>query len=309
MRNRLFGAVALLGASYLSVGGVAQMPPGPPQGGNPGGRPPSGPLQVHPLTPTVYWVSGGVGNVGIIVGDKGVIVVDTTMSQTSAKELIADIAKITPKPVNAVILTHGDMDHVGGLGAFPAGITIIAQENNKKQMEARNPMGGPSTPADHLPNHTVANREDLVLDGVKFELLHWAPAHTSGDLVVYLPAQKIVFTGDIFAMDQPRALIHLEEGGSSEGWITTARGVVALDADRFVVGHGDVQNKTTLEQRIQTAANEREQIKKLVAEGKSLPEIEAAVGDPPPGQTATGPGGPRFQPFSQVIYQELTEKK
>ncbi len=76
--------------------------------------------------------------------------------------------------------------------------------------------------------------------GVKLEFFHWAPAHTAGDLVVSLPVQKIVFTGDIFAMDQFRALIHREQKGSSGGRIMCAKGVVALDANQFIVGHGDV---------------------------------------------------------------------
>jgi len=59
-------------------------------------------------------------------------------------------------------------------------------------------------PADHLPNQLVTkNKENLKIDGVKIELLHWAPAHTSGDLVVYLPSDKIVFTGDIIAASCP----------------------------------------------------------------------------------------------------------
>lgn len=271
--------------------------------------PVAGPLHVSQLTPTVYWAQGGVGNVGFIIGDKGVIVVDTTISSSGSKELLDDIAKITPRPVNAVLLTHGDIDHVGGLASFPAGTTIIAQENTKKRMEQGAAGGRSPVPADHVPNHTVASRETLVLDGVKLELLHWAPAHTDGDLVIFVPEQKVVFTGDVFALDQPRPLVHREEGGSSEGWITTAKGILALDADRFVVGHGEVQGRQALEQRLQQAIAEREQITKLVAEGKSLPEIQAAVGDPPPGQAGPAPGGPRFEAYSKVVYEELTEKK
>ena len=75
-------------------------------------------------------------------------------------------------------------------------------------------------------------------DSVKPEVFHWTPAHTSGDLVVHLPSQKIVFTGDIIAMQRSDPLIHLEKNGSSEGWITTTKGIAALDADQFVPGTG-----------------------------------------------------------------------
>ena len=115
------------------------------------------------------------------------------------------------------------------------------------------------------------------------EVLHWAPAHTSGDLVVYLPSEKIVFTGDIITT-QPDALIHLEKNGSSEGWVTTAKGIAALNADQFVPGHGDVMTKADIQKKATDVAAKRAKIKDLVAQGKSLAEIRTAVGDPPPAQ-------------------------
>lgn len=261
--------------------------------------PQAGPLKIHGLTSSIYWVEGGVGNCGFIVGEKGVIVIDTTISPAGGQELLINIARITPKPVTAVILTHGDFDHVGGLPAFSTGLTIIAQENTRKNMEAAIAAGRRMISADHLPNRVVAKDWEAVeIEGVKLEFLHWAPAHMAGDLVIYLPDQKIVFTGDIFTMDQFRALIHREQRGSSGGWIMSAKGVVALNADRFVVGHGDVQTWDSLQKRIGEVEVEREKIKELVARGMSLRQIQAAVGDPPPGQSKPGPGGPRFTPFS-----------
>jgi glyoxylase-like metal-dependent hydrolase (beta-lactamase superfamily II) len=269
------------------------------------------PFTTHQLKPNVYWIEGGGGNSGVIVGDKGVIVVDAKTTAAGGKELLEDIAKITPKPVTTVILTHSDGDHVNGLAAFPAGITIIAHENNKKEQQAALAAGGRGAPpADHLPTQVVSkNKETLKVDGVKIEVLHWAPAHTSGDLVVYLPGQKIVFTGDIFAMQLPDPLIHLEKNGSSEGWITTAKGIAALNADQFVPGHGDVQAKAAIQKRVSDAEAKRAKIKDLVAQGKSLEEIKVAVGDPPPAQgRGAGGRGPGFASFTDVVYRELTKK-
>src|SRR5580658_3708636 len=177
------------------------------------------PFKVHDLKPDVYWVEGGGGNSGVIVGDKGVIVVDAKTTPAGGKELLDNIAKITPKPVTTVILTHSDGDHVNGLASFPAGITIIAHENNKKEQEKALAAGGRGAPpSDHLPSQVIAkNKEDLKIDGVKLEVHHWANAHTSGDLVVYLPSEKIVFTGDIIAGGKAAdPLIHREKNGSSE---------------------------------------------------------------------------------------------
>jgi cyclase len=267
------------------------------------------PFMVHQLKPDVYWVEGGGGNSGVVIGDKGVIVIDAKTTPAGGKELLDNIAKITPKPVTAVILTHSDPDHVNGLASFPAGITIIAHANNKKEQEAALAAGGRGAPpADRLPTRVVTrNKENLKIDGVKIELLHWAPAHTSGDLVVYLPGQKVVFTGDIIASQRPDPLIHLEKNGSSEGWITTTKGIAALDSDQFVPGHGEVQTKAGIQKRLSNTEAKRAKIKELVAQGKSLDEIKVAVGDPPPGQ-AGGAGGPAFASFTEVVYKELTKK-
>lgn len=272
--------------------------------------PPAAPFMTHQLKPNVYWIEGGGGNSTVIIGDKGVIVIDAKTTPDQGKELLADIAKITPKPVTTVILTHSDGDHVNGLASFPAGITIIAQANNKKEQEAALAAGGRGAPpADHLPTRVVSkNKETVKIDGVKLELLHWAPAHTSGDLVVYLPEEKIVATGDIIAGNGD-PLIHREKNGSSEGWITTVKGIVAIDADVFIAGHGNTQTKADVQNRLAAVTAKREKIKELVAQGKSLDQIKAAV-DPPPAQGGKGGGrGPNFPSFSEVVYQELTVKK
>src|SRR5579883_573715 len=267
--------------------------------------PPAAPtITMKMLKPDVWEGVGDGGNSTIIIGKTGVIVVDAKQTNAGAKELLAQIAKITPKPVTTVIITHSDGDHLNGLVAYPPGIKIIAHENNKKEQQAALSAGGRGAPpADHLPNQVIAkNRETLKIEGVRIELLHWAPAHTSGDLVVFLPAEKIVFTGDIIATQMPDALIHLEKHGSSEGWITTTKGMVALNADQYVPGHGNVQTKDDIQQRLAKVEAKRKQIQELAAQGKSLEEIRAAVGDPPPQPNA------RFASFTEVVYRETTNK-
>src|ERR1700690_2018684 len=166
------------------------------------------PLNVTKIKDNVYWAQGGAGsNNGIIVGTTGVIVVDTKTTQDSEKEVIAEIAKITPKAVNTALITHSDGDHVNGLAALPAGLTIIAQENCKKEMEASAGSRNPA-PQDRLPTKTYNKTDKFTIDGVRIRLYHWAPAHTSGDTVIYLPDQKIVFGGDLLTTDRPDIRVH-----------------------------------------------------------------------------------------------------
>jgi glyoxylase-like metal-dependent hydrolase (beta-lactamase superfamily II) len=249
------------------------------------------------LKPDVWAALGGAGgNSTIIVGKTGVIVVDAKQTEAGAKDLLAEIAKVTPKPVTAAIITHSDGDHVNGLVAFPPGIKIIAHEGNKKEQEAALAAGGRGAPpADRLPNQVVSkNKETMTIDGVKLEFHHFAPAHTSGDLIVYLPAQKIVSTGDIVvtnrADDNPN--IHFEKNGSTEGWLANVRGMIALNADAYVTGHGDIVTKADLQRKLTATQERRNKIAAMVKEGKTLDEIKAALPDPPaPGAPARGAGG------------------
>jgi glyoxylase-like metal-dependent hydrolase (beta-lactamase superfamily II) len=273
------------------------------------------------LKPDVWaGIGGSGGNSTIIIGRTGVIVVDAKQTEAGAKDLLAEIAKITPKPVTTVFLTHSDGDHVNGLVAYPTGVKIIAHQNNKKELETALAAGGRGAPPpDRLPTQVVTkNKETMTIDGVKLELYHWAPAHTSGDLVVYLPDQKIAATGDIIAAnradDNPN--IHLDKNGSAEGWITNVKGIVGLNADVYVPGHGDLQMKADIQRKLNAVVDRRAKIAAMVKDGKSLEEIKAALPDTPaPGARAAAPpagaapGGRGPAPgFVDAVYAELTKK-
>jgi glyoxylase-like metal-dependent hydrolase (beta-lactamase superfamily II) len=254
------------------------------------------------LSGGAYWVTGGAGaNTGFIVGTSGVIVIDSKMTADSTKAMLAQIAAVTPKPVTHVILTHSDPDHVNGLTGFPKGLVIVAQENCRKEM-AEALDAGPAAMAplrEYLPTQTVSDVEDLTIDGVHLRLLHFAPGHTSGDLIVYLPDQKIVFAGDILTMQFPYPLIHREKQGTSEGLIANMKGMLALDAETYVPGHGDPQMKPALEKRLADTEARRAEVVKLFAAGKTLHEVRQAVGE-------TAAAQANFPSFTEVVYREAS---
>jgi cyclase len=330
MQDKKHTAKLIRGAALaLMLGAAATMVSAQQAPGGGGGRGPAAPFMVHQLKPNIYWVEGGGGNSAVIVGNNGVIVVDTKTSAAGGTELIGDVAKITPKPITTVILTHSDGDHVNGLASFPAGIAIIAQENCKTEMQAAANTPAGAALADHMPTRTVTkNMEDVTIEGVHLRLSHFAPAHTSGDLQVYLPDDKIMFTGDIVATQSPYPLIHPEKNGSTEGWATTMTGILATDAVTFVPGHGDVQMRADLQKRLADTTARRTQIVAQVAQGKSLDDVRVGLNEPPPaargggggGQGggggapggAGGPGGgggaargPNMADFTAIVYGEL----
>jgi cyclase len=284
VKTLCFG-LAVIGYGALARSGSAQQPPQTPP-----------PITMKMLKPDVWAGLGGAGgNSTIIIGKTSVIVVDAKQTEAGAKDLLAEIAKITPKPVTTAIITHSDGDHVNGLVAFPAGIKIIAHENNKKEQQAALAAGGRGAPPpDRLPTQvTTKNKESVTIDGVKLELYHFAPAHTSGDLIVYLPAQKIVSTGDIVvtnrADDNPN--VHFEKNGSTEGWLESVKGMIALNADSYITGHGDILTKADLQRKLTATTERRNKIAAMVKEGKTIEEIKTALPDAPaPGAPPRGAG-------------------
>jgi cyclase len=293
---RLGTAVAMLVAS------VAAGQPAAPQA-----APPVAPITSQLVKANVYAVMGGVGGgAGFVVGKTGVIAIDSKITAEAGTQMLALIAKATSKPVTHVILTHSDIDHVGGLSAFPAGVTIVAHAGNKKEMEEALAAGGRGAPpADRMPTRIVTGTtETMTIDGVKVELYHWAPAHTNGDLVVYFPESKVAFTGDITATNRPDPNIKPEKGGSTLGWLASAQQIVLLDADLYVPGHGDVQTRAFIDNKARDLAERRKKVEALTMQGKSLAEVKAALNDH--GQT---PGQVPALTWVEATFKELTGKR
>jgi len=260
----------------------------------------------------VYFVQGGAGsNNGFIVGKNGVILVDTKITPASEKDVLAEIAKVTPMPVTAAIITHSDGDHVNGLAALPASVTVIAQENCKAEMQASAGSRNPA-PQDRLPSKTYAKTDKLTLDGVHVRLYHWAPAHTSGDTIAYFPDQKVVFGGDILTTNanqpNPNPLIHLEKHGSAAGWIENVKGMLALNADTYLTGHGDVMTKADVQKRLDFVQDKYNKIKTMAAMGKSLDEIKTSFGESTAPPQPNANGQLPAPTFTEVIYKEVSAK-
>jgi glyoxylase-like metal-dependent hydrolase (beta-lactamase superfamily II) len=268
------------------------------------------PLKVTPLTAGAYWISGGAGaNTGFIVGTTGVIVIDAKMTADSAKAMLQEIAKVTPKPITHVILTHSDADHVNGLAGFPKGLVIIAHENCKNELkEILDGLGAAAPPAwaalrEYLPTQTINKNEDLTVAGVRLRLLHFGPGHTSGDLMVYLPDQKIAFAGDMLPAPNRFPLIHREKHGASDGWVANVKGLSSLHATTYVPGHGDPQTQAIVEKSLANAETRRNQVLKLFSEGRPLTQVREAIREP------ADPEFNAVQSFTQVVYHEASARQ
>ena len=135
------------------------------------------PLVVSKLKDNIYLARGGVGrnvpNMGIVVGQTGVILVDNKNSIEAEKAVLAEIAKITPKRVIASIVLHSE--HESGIAALPAGLTIIAHENAKRRMEVSTERD--KIPPAYFPTSTVAKDEMRTIDGIRVRLIQFCLPH------------------------------------------------------------------------------------------------------------------------------------
>ncbi len=184
-----------------------------------------------------------LNNAGGIVGSTAATVIDTTGTEARARAFNAAVRRVTPLPVNALVNTHSHGDHTHGNFMFAPAAAIIAHERCRREIIAAGhaahalfPMVDfgdcPLTP----PTVTFRERLDLYVDDLQVQLIFVGPAHTTNDIVAWIPARKLLFSGDvIFNGGTPFAL-----GGSVGGWLDALDTIAALGAETIVPGHGEV---------------------------------------------------------------------
>jgi glyoxylase-like metal-dependent hydrolase (beta-lactamase superfamily II) len=264
------------------------------------------PLSVQPIAKNLYLVKGGAGaNAAFYVAPKQVVVIDAKMTPEAAAGMIAEIAKVTPRPVTTVILTHSDGDHINGLPGFPEGLTIIAHRNVKRDME----KAAADLPAlkGYLPTLVYTTKVSSSGASRDIGLRNFGPAHTDGDTCVFFRPLGVVFVGDLaFVGRDP--LVHRQKGGTTIGYVKTLEALLSVKppVETFLSGHADPLTRADIEALKTSLADKLAKVKEMVAAGKSLEEVTEAFGiEAPP----DAPGGRRrWLSFVETAYLELTGK-
>ena len=218
---------------------------------------PAQPLNIARVKGDLYMISGEGGNVAVYVTPEGVILVDD-MFYRNSDDIRAKVASVTDRPIKYVLNTHQHDDHAGGNANLLAIANVIAQQNVRANLEhIKQPYyeDTPGTPIG-LPNITFADELVVHLGGKEVRAKYFGRGHTNGDAVIYFPELKVVHTGDLFlgrtpaaaaaaAAKPPGANIYVDyaQGGSFLDWTHTLDGVLTLDFDTVIPGHGPVSTR------------------------------------------------------------------
>ena len=194
------------------------------------------PLSVTAVKDGLYYINGVGGNVGVRVTDAGVVLVDDKFPR-NVDAIRARVAEVTDQPIRYVINTHHHGDHAGGNVGFLDTADVIAHENARKNM-IRNEQDAP-------PRIVYTDQTAVHLGGVEVRAHHLGRGHTNGDSVVYFPDLRTVHGGDLLHGTAP--FIDYANGGSSREWLGVLDGILALDFDTAIPGHGGLMTRADVE--------------------------------------------------------------
>lgn len=237
----------------------------------------------------VYAATGyASNNMGFIVTTEGVVVIDTGMTPELGQAFLDDIRRYTEQPVRYVIFTHYHYDHVDGASSFQGeGVEFIAQQElvwnlkNLKGLEHINQMvlGEVREAPTVYPDITYDEKYTLELGGRKINLYH-AMGETSDATLVHLPAESVMFIGDLNNANLGSPVM---PEGYADGFIDAVELIEALNPGVIVPGHGRIEDTTlqSLQAMSTVTAWLMAAVRESVAAGRNLEQTMAAITMPP----------------------------
>jgi cyclase len=297
---------------------------------------PSTGLEILEVRPSYFVIAGAGANIGVQVGEDGLVVVDAG-SAADAPRVLAAIKQISPKPIRYVIDTGPDADHVGGneplaaageklfAGGLPGGgqqnaasaadrvAPIVSAEGVLRHM-AKSPAAGWPTEVFHY------SRKAMYLNGEAIEVLRQPAAHTDSDVVAFFRRSDVVMAGDVLDTRQ-FPVVDLDRGGSIQGEIAALNRLVDLavpstpvvtrEAGTIVVpGHGRLCDQYDVVDYRDMVTVIADRVRDLIKAGRSLADVKAA--QPAKGYVGRyGNAGGTWTTdrFIEAVYRSLAKQK
>ena len=227
---------------------------------------PDAPMTLVKVADDLYMIEGPGGNVTVYITDEGVILVDDKFER-NFDEIMANVKKVTTQPVKYVINTHNHGDHTGSNPQMLAFAEVIAHRNARANMVKGKQKG--------LQRVVFADEMEINLGGKTVQARYYGRGHTSGDIAVYFPAHRVLATGDMGANNGPNP--DYGNGGSIKEWAATLDGMLKLDIQTVIPGHGPVSPRQYLVDYRARTVQIQTRISTLLREGKNKEAITQAL--------------------------------
>jgi cyclase len=249
---------------------------------------PPGQLRVSRVKDDLYMIAGEGGNVAVYVTAEGVVLVDDMFDRNHA-DILSSVKSVTDKPLKYVVNTHQHDDHAGGDFKMLPIAEVIAHKNVRANLShIKQPYyeDTPGTPIG-LPRLTFSDEMSIFLGGSEVRARYFGRGHTSGDAIVYFPALRAIHTGDLFLGRAaarsgaapaarpagPNIYIDYAQGGSFFDWTRTLDGILTLDFDTVIPGHGPVSTKEDVVKFRAEVQAMRDRLEGMVKQGRSKAEV------------------------------------
>lgn len=252
-------------------------------------------ISTHHVAGTVHYLEGRGGNVGLSIGDDGVVMIDDQFAPLSDR-IAAAVEGISNGDVRFLINTHVHGDHTGGNANFAArGVPILAQDRVRARLAA-------NRPAEALPVLTYSDDVTIHLNGEEVRVIPVPPGHTDGDSIIHFVDSDVIHTGDMFRT-VAFPVIDRGNGGTLPGTID-ALGLLAGMAGpetKILPGHGVVSSRADVIEFRDMVVTVAGRVEELVAGGAgSYDEVAAAD---PTAEFNDKWGDPNR--FLTAVYEEL----
>lgn len=230
---------------------------------------------------------GGVPNVGIIVGSKGTLIVDTGLGPRNMETVLHETAKVSRNAELYLVATHFHPEHAGGSSALPANAKFIVARVQQQDIEELGPgmmktFAGMSPLHAELLNNVQFRKPDLLFDseyrldlgGVNVVFRALGPTHTRGDTIVFVEQDRVLFAGDI-VMSQRFLAFGAQSSG--ETWLKVLDQLEALRPDRIVPSHGVMGGESLIARQRTVLMQVRTRVGELKAQGLSADNVASTV--------------------------------
>ncbi|HZM99722.1 MAG TPA: MBL fold metallo-hydrolase [Pyrinomonadaceae bacterium] len=267
-------------------------------------------IKVTKVAGNVYMLEGAGGNIGVSVGDDGILIVDDQFAPLADK-IRAALKGIADKKLRFILNTHWHGDHTGGNVAFGPEAPVIAHDNVRKRMAVEQKSEvfkrtTPASPKEALPVITFNQNLTVHFNGEEIRAIHFPQGHTDGDSVIFFAGSNVVHLGDdFFAGRFP--FVDLESGGSVEGLTKNIGEIITKipAGAKLIPGHGPLSGIEDLMNYHNMLVTTSDIVRAKIKAGKTLEQIKSE--GLPDTWKSWGTGFVKTDVWLETIYRSATK--